>query len=94
VAPACSAPDIAAHYEILRAAALGEALPVMARSGLMLFLRQGMWGWVRALTAAAASPAGEQVDPSPAAFSLPGRHGAIVHVLAAIAMSIQHGRSL
>lgn len=40
--PACATPDILAHYEMLRAAALGEALPVMARSGLILFLRRGM----------------------------------------------------
>src|SRR5215467_12295714 len=26
-------------------AGLGEALPPAARSGLMLFLRRGMWGW-------------------------------------------------
>lgn len=94
--PACATPDIVAHYEMLRAAALGEALPVMARSGLILFLRRGMWGWVQARTAAAscASPAGEPVVSSAAAFSLSGRHGAVVHVLAAIAMSIHHGRSL
>lgn len=91
---ACSAPDdIATHYEILRATALGEALPVMARSGLMLFLRRGMWGWVQVVTAAA-SPAAEQAHPSPAICAPPGGHGAMVHVLAAIAMSIQHGRSL
>ncbi len=91
--PAPSAPDIAADYEMLRAAALGEALPIMARSGLMLFLRRGMWGWAQALTTSA-RPAAEYTDPSSAAFSRPGRHGAIIHVLAAIAMSIQHGRSL
>ena len=43
---------VAAQYEILRMAALGEALPPEARSGLMLFLRRGMWGWARTLTAA------------------------------------------
>lgn len=43
--PACSilSPAIAAQYEVLRMAALGEALPPTARSGLMLFLRRGMW---------------------------------------------------
>ena len=45
---------IAAQYEVLRMAALGEALPPKARSGLMLFLRRGMWGWAQALTAAQA----------------------------------------
>lgn len=91
--PVRSAPEIVADYEMLRATALGEALPIMARSGLMLFLRRGMWGWAQALTTAA-KPAAEYVDLSPAAFSRPGKHGAIIHVLAAIAMSIQHGRSL
>jgi transposase len=44
--PVCSilSSAIAAQYEVLRMAALGEALPPMARSGLMLFLRRGMWG--------------------------------------------------
>jgi hypothetical protein len=32
-------------------AALGDALPPQARSGLMLFLRRGMWAWGRALIA-------------------------------------------
>ena len=36
------------RYEILRAAALGEELPVEARSGLALLLRRGMWAWARA----------------------------------------------
>jgi hypothetical protein len=38
-------PSIATHYETLRAAALGNALPPEARAGLMLFLHAGMWGW-------------------------------------------------
>ena len=55
---ACSIPSsaIADQYEVLRAAALGEALPLKARSGLMLFLRRGMWGWAQALTATASAP--------------------------------------
>ena len=40
-------------------AALGEALPPTARSGLMLFLRRGMWGWAQTL--AAASPVQQPV---------------------------------
>ena len=35
-------------YETLRSAALGESLPFDARKGLALFLRRGMWEWVRA----------------------------------------------
>jgi hypothetical protein len=41
--------SIAAQYETLRMAALGEILPPEARSGLMLFLCRGMWGWARTL---------------------------------------------
>ena len=43
---------IADQYELLRGAALGQALPLRARSGLMLFLRRGMWGWAQTLAAA------------------------------------------
>jgi hypothetical protein len=86
--PACTIPpsEIAAQYEVLRAAALGEALPLKARSGLMLFLRRGMWGWAQALTAAA-SPLREQADPSSAAWPQHSGHSAVVHVLAAIVTS-------
>lgn len=41
--------SVVTQYETLRSAALGEALPPGARSGLMLFLCRGMWGWARAL---------------------------------------------
>ncbi len=37
------------RYEILRAAALGTALPPEARSGLAILLHRGMWAWVRAI---------------------------------------------
>jgi len=83
---ACSSSAIAAQYEVLRAAALGEALPLMARSGLVLFLRRGMWGWARALTAAA-SPPRELIDRSSAAWPRQDGRRAVVHVLAAIATS-------
>jgi len=74
---------------VLRGAALGEALPLKARSGLMLFLRRGMWGWARALTAAASSPQ----ESSSAAWPTRGGHSAVVHVLATIAMSIHERRA-
>ena len=54
--PACPIPSIAAQYEVLRMAGLGEALPPTARSGLMLFLRRGMWGWAQTLAAASHVP--------------------------------------
>ena len=80
---------LASEYEVLRAAVLGEALPLMARSGLMLFLRRGMWGWAKALTDAAGSPQ-EPIDRRPSASSTQGGRSAVVHVLASIATSTNH----
>jgi hypothetical protein len=80
---------LASKYEMLRAAALGEALPLMARSGLMLFLRRGMWGWAKVLIAAADS-APEPIERRPSASSAQGGRGAVVHVLATIATSTNH----
>ena len=80
---------LASEYEVLRAAVLGEALPLMARSGLMLFLRRGMWGWAKVLTVAA-DPAPELIDRRPSASTTQGSHGAVVHVLATIATSTNH----
>lgn len=80
------------QYEVLRGAALGEVLPLKARSGLMLFLRRGMWGWAQALTTAANSPR-VQICPSSGAWSAHGEHSAIVRVLATIAMNIHERRS-
>jgi hypothetical protein len=91
--PACTTPpaEILAQYEVLRAAALGAALPLKARSGLMLFLRRGMWGWTQALSAAA-SPLREQAAPSLPAWPEHRGPSAIVHVLAAIVTSPHDGR--
>jgi hypothetical protein len=65
-------------------AALGEALPPAARSGLMLFLRRGMWGWAQTL--AAASPVSQSVAPLTPPVPRNGRT-AVVYVLATMAMS-------
>lgn len=83
---------IATQYEVLRGAALGEVLPLMARSGLMLFLRRGMWGWAKALTAIESSPR-KQDCPSSVTATAQGGHSAVVHVLASIAMNIHDRRS-
>lgn len=82
---------VAAQYETLRMAALGEALPPEARSGLMLFLRRGLWGWARML---AAVPSARQEPthiplPDPTA---PCERKAVIHVLAAMAINT-HDRS-
>jgi hypothetical protein len=73
-------------------AALGEALPPTARSGLMLFLRRGMWGWAQA-SATAASPAQEHVHPSSLTRQARDERSAVVNVLAAMAMSTHDRRT-
>ena len=79
------------QYEMLRAAALGEPLPVGARSGLALFVRRGMWAWAQAAAAPIA-------PPHPTRASLPtsfagGDQRAVVHLFAALAMRSTNRRS-
>jgi hypothetical protein len=89
--PPGSSTAIAAQYEVLRGAALGEVLPINARSGLVVFLRRGMWGWAKALSPTA-SLHREQICP-PAAWSTHAGRSVVVHVLAAIALGIHDRRS-
>ncbi len=92
VATAAGSPEaLAAQYEELRSAALGSALPPRARSGLMLFLRRGMWGWACVVGAAPDAPR-EPAWTSPAAPPAQGGSSAVVHALAAIATSNQDRR--
>jgi hypothetical protein len=72
------------HYETLRRAALGEALPPEARAGLTLFLRRGMWSWAQAIiTGSAVSPlAGEHLAP----WQPPETDRPLIHLLAALAI--------
>ena len=75
---------VAAKYETLRMAALGQPLPLEARSGLALLLRRGMWGWARALGQVAAQQrTGNCATPR---ATTPHRHNAVVQILAAMAM--------
>ncbi len=90
----CSLPPstITAHYETLRRAALGEALPPEARSGLMLFLRRGMWAWARMLAAPnTREPPMHTRSPSPTAT---GERQAVIYAVAAMAMSTLCRRTL
>jgi len=50
------------RYEKLRKAALGEAVPVEDRSGLVLFLRHGMICWIKTISEAKSSQK-QQVTP-------------------------------
>jgi hypothetical protein len=72
-------------------AALGEALPPTARSGLMLFLRRGMWGWAQTLVAA--SPVQQTVHASSLTPPAPNERTAVVHVLATMVMSTHDRRT-
>ena len=77
---------IMAQYETLRRAALGHALPPEARCGLMLFLRRGMWGWVRAAATVGASMS-QQPSRPPVLNGVPSEKSkTLIHVFAAMAM--------
>jgi hypothetical protein len=84
---------IVAQYETLRSAMLGEALPPVARSGLIVFLRHGMWEWARTLTPLDREPL--HVSPSTSSHPTePAERRAVIHLFAAMAMTINdRGRS-
>ncbi len=84
-APQCSpTPSLAVtQYEALRTTALGETLAPDARSGLVLFLRRGMWGWAQAL-AAASAPSPSKGAPMSIATASDERR-AVIRVFAALA---------
>ena len=79
---------VVAQYEALRAAVLGEALPPEARTGLLLFLHRGMWGWARAVATMRAPqrPSGSR----PPNWTIPDEHRAVVHILAAMVINANH----
>jgi len=72
------------QYETLRASAFGNALPVEARAGLMLFLYTGMWNWARAVTSTRAFewPASSR----PSNWKPPVEHRTVIQLFAAIAI--------
>ena len=81
----------AAQYETLRTAGLGGALPLEARSGLILFRRRGMWGWARALADASAPK--QPIRSAPMTPIAPYEHRTIIHVFAAMAMNTNNRRA-
>jgi hypothetical protein len=83
--------SITARYETLRMGALGEPLPVEARSGLGLFLQRGMWGWARALAAARESTTSARSPVSSSAESFQPR--SVIHVFAAMALNVNGWRA-
>jgi len=80
---------VTSQYEALRNAALGYTLPPEARSGLLLFLRRGMWGWARAMATAGANP---PLPRRTAMLSFPTAEESrtVVHIFAAMAMNAEH----
>jgi hypothetical protein len=78
---------IVAQYETLRRVALGHALPSEARSGLMLFLRRGMWGWARAIAIPSASMSQHPGCPPALNCAPSGESKTLIHIFAAMAMS-------
>ena len=84
---------IVAQYETLRSAMLGEALPPDARSGLIILLRHGMWRW--ACTPTLGTPGWEPLHVAPSFASNPtepGERRAVIHLLAAMATTINDRR--
>jgi hypothetical protein len=85
----------AEQYELLRAAALGTALPPEARSGLTILLHRGMWAWVRAILPGAARQPSASVLPAvgiPVADKVSERRS-VAHLLAAMALAVSERRT-
>jgi hypothetical protein len=77
------------QYEALRNAALGHALPPESRSGLLLFLRRGMWGWARVMATAGVSPPQPRLEAS-LSFPTAEESRTAIHIFAAMAMNAEH----
>ena len=79
---------VVAQYETLRRAALGDALPLEARAGLMLFLGRGMWGWARAMATMSAfeQPTGSR----PSNWKTPEEFRTVIYIFAAMAIQTSH----
>ena len=91
--PAAHAPNMAEQYELLRAAMLGAALAPDSRTGLIVLLQRGMWAWARTIVL---DPARQRPIPAstvhPPKRDGPCERRAVVHLLAAMAMTITDRR--
>ena len=84
---------VVAQYETLRSAMLGEALAPEARSGLIVFLRQGMWEWARTLTLGTLGQQTPRVSPSSSSNATePGERHTVIHLLAAMVITTNDRR--
>jgi hypothetical protein len=84
---------VAAKYEALRMAALGQPLPLEARGGLALLLQRGMWGWARAVGQVATQERRSEGNRAPLRSTVPRQHNAVVQILAVMAMKANTRRS-
>ena len=72
-------------------AALGQALPLHARSGLALLLRRGLGGWVRAMAQGnELECVGRFATPKSV---MPRHHSAVIQILATMAMKANTRRA-
>ena len=83
--------SVVTQYETLRRATLGGVLPPEARWGLILFLRRGMWGWIRAVAIGSASVSQQPSGSLSLSRTASDGRRAIVHVFAALAMNAGNG---
>jgi hypothetical protein len=76
--------NVVGQYETLRKTALGDALPLNSRAGMMVFLQRGMWGWARALatTMTTELTTGSRITN----WNPPEECRTIVHIFAAMAI--------
>jgi hypothetical protein len=72
---------------------LGEPLPPAARSGLVVLLQRGLWGWTRSVTLGAIRQEPIPITTSGSA-NLPelSERRAVINVLATLAMTINDRR--
>jgi hypothetical protein len=86
-------PSVVERYELLRAAMLGAALPAVSRTGLVIFLHRGMWAWARTIVL---DPVEPRTIPAcavrPSHLGGLGERRTVVHLLAAMAMTITDRR--
>jgi hypothetical protein len=91
--PAAPAPPMAEQYELLRAAMLGAALAPDGRAGLTVLLQRGMWAWARTIVLDPARQRPVPVSPvHPPKLDGRCERRAVVHLLAAMAMTIPDRR--
>lgn len=80
---------VVSQYEALRNAALGQVLAPEARSGLLIFLRRGMWGWARMMVMPGVGPPQPRREIS-LSFPTAEESRVVIHIFAAIAMNAEH----